>query len=185
MSDSGATGFLIFLDRDGTIIEDRDYLSDPDGVSLLPGAVEGLLRFSALGGLLVVVTNQSGIGRGYFDRRAADAVNDRVQELLASVGIRLAGIYLCPHHPEDGCECRKPGTLMFETASREHGLPLDDSYMIGDRMSDVEAGRRIGARTFLITGEPQAPDDCGADYVVCDLTEVADLIESSRSSEAT
>ena len=173
--------FLVFLDRDGTVVEDKHYLADPDGVELLDGAVEGLRNIMALGGRLVVVTNQSGIGRGLLDRSAADAVNNRLREVLDKEDIQLAGIYLCPHTPTDSCECRKPRSLLFETASHDLGLPLGDSYVIGDRESDVEAGRRIGASSILI--EPSGSNVQSTDdfRVATDLSQAAEIITCTRS----
>jgi len=172
--------FLVFLDRDGTIIEDRHYLADPDGVELLDGAAEGLRNIISLGGRLVVVTNQSGIGRGLFDRSAADAVNDRLRDVLNKEGIQLAGIYLCPHTPTDSCECRKPRSLLFETASHDLGLPLGDCYIIGDRSSDIEAGHRIKASTILIAPSESHVQSTDISWVATDLAHAAEFIIRTR-----
>ena len=188
MCDLDPAKFLVFLDRDGTIIEDRHYLSDPDGVVLLPGTIQGLGRIIALGGQLIVITNQSGIGRGYFDLLAAEAVNDRMNELLVAEGVELSGIYLCPHSPDDECNCRKPGTLLFEQAAEEQCVPLEGCYVIGDRSSDVEAGVRLGARTVFIAsaGDDEAATSLvRADITASDLIEAADFIAKTRRSDIT
>lgn len=136
----------LLLDRDDTILDDPGYLSDPSAVKFLPGAIEGLQRFQAQGWPLVVVTNQSGIGRGYYTEGELTLVHARFEELLRSEGVQLAGLYHCPHAPNEGCACRKPATKMAEDASNELGLRLPDAVMVGDKASDLEFGRRIGAR---------------------------------------
>lgn len=148
----------ILLDRDGTVIVERHYLSDPALVELEQGAAEGLSRLARNGWPLVILSNQSGIGRGLFDRAAADAVNDRVAELLGSHKIEVAGWYLCPHAPEAGCDCRKPRPGLALQAAAELGLDLGRSWMLGDKRSDVEMARAVGARAILVTTGHGAPD---------------------------
>jgi histidinol-phosphate phosphatase family protein len=161
--------FAVFLDHDGTVMADRHFLADPAGVELLPGAAAGLRRMRDLGAALVVVTNQSGVGRGYFDLGAVERVNDRLRELLAAEGIELDGIYVCPHGPDEGCACRKPEPGLFLQARDELGLDLGASFVVGDREVDVEAGRRLGATPIRIGREAE------------DLSAAADLIETARS----
>ncbi|NLF19240.1 MAG: HAD family hydrolase [Lentisphaerae bacterium] len=162
-----------FLDRDDTLIADRHYLSDPDGVELLPGAAAGLAALRRLGYRLVVVTNQSGVGRGYFTLEDVEAVHRRLTELLAAAGVSLDGIYLCPHVPEDRCDCRKPATGMVERACADLGLDPRRSAMIGDKASDVELARRCGMAAILIETSPGAEPDCRPDARVADLTAAA------------
>jgi D-glycero-D-manno-heptose 1,7-bisphosphate phosphatase len=142
----------LFVDRDGTIIVDRHYLSDPTGVELLPGAVAGLRAFQDAGYALVVITNQSGIARGMYTAADYERVRNRLDELLAEEGVRLDGVYYCPHHPSrgDACECRKPGTLLYRCAARDLGLDFASSVYVGDRRSDVEAAATLGGRAFLV-----------------------------------
>jgi histidinol-phosphate phosphatase family protein len=161
-----------FLDRDGTIVADKHYLSDPDGLELLPNALEGLRELRELGARLVVVTNQSGVGRGYFPAEAIDRMHERLRQLLVEGGVELDAIYVCPHAPDDGCECRKPGTALFERAAEDLGLDLGTSFVVGDKDADVEAGRRIGATPILV-----GPDD---DADAPDLLAAARLIRSAR-----
>jgi D-glycero-D-manno-heptose 1,7-bisphosphate phosphatase len=172
--------FAIF-DRDGTLILERHYLSDPEQVELLPGVVDGLRRLRDLGLGLAVVTNQSAVGRGYFDRNRLDLIHRRMEELLAAKGIRLDGVYICPHTPEDDCQCRKPLPGLIEQASRELGFDPRECFVIGDKDCDIELGRRIGAAAFLVRtgyGAQTAAAGAGsADYVVDDLTEAARIIE--------
>ncbi len=150
-----------FLDRDGTLIVERDYLSQPEGVELLPGAVAGLRALRQAGYALVLVTNQSGIARGLFGLDDFRAVQARLEELLAAEGVRLDGVYLCPHHPDFGppCECRKPGPGLYRQAERELGLDLARSLFIGDRLSDVDAAAALGGTGILVrTGYGRAAE---------------------------
>lgn len=139
----------LLLDRDGTIIWDPGYLSDPALVRLLPGAAEAMKRFQDAGWLLVVVSNQSGIARGKYGRAELEAVHARMVALLAEGGVRLDGAYYCEHGPDDGCACRKPRPGMLEQAARELGFDLSASLMVGDKPSDVEAAVAAGARGIL------------------------------------
>ena len=140
----------IFFDRDGTLIEERNYLADPQGVALLPGAAEAVRRAREAGYLAVVLTNQSGVGRGYFTMNEVEAVNRRLGELLAAEGAQLDGIYVCPHAPEDGCDCRKPRTGLVARAARELAMDLAGSWVIGDKAADVELARNAGMRSVLV-----------------------------------
>ena len=167
-----AVTWAAFLDRDGTIVVDKHYLADPDGLELLPNALDGLLELRDLGARLVVVTNQSGVGRGYFPAETVERMHKRLRELLAEGGVELDGIYVCPHAPGDGCDCRKPGTALFERAADELGLDLGASFVLGDKEADVEAGRRIGATPVLV-----GPGD---DADAPDLLAAARLIRSRR-----
>jgi D-glycero-D-manno-heptose 1,7-bisphosphate phosphatase len=167
----------VLLDRDGTIIVERSYLSDPAQVLLEEGAAEGLRRLAKAGWLLVVLTNQSGIGRGYFDRAAAEEVNARVAALLAVEGVPIAGWYLCPHGPDEACNCRKPRPGLARQAADELGLDLTRSWMIGDKRSDVELARRIGARPILVT------TGHGRDYADAIHAEGVPVCESLTESE--
>jgi len=141
----------VFLDRDGTIIVERHYLSDPALVELEVGAAQGLKLLQDLGHPLVVVSNQSGIGRGKFTLDDAHTVNARVAELLAEQGVTIAGWYMCPHAPGTDCRCRKPLIGMPEQARAELGLSWDGCYVIGDKRIDVELGQAIGGTGLLVT----------------------------------
>ncbi len=148
----------VFLDRDGTLVEDPGFLRDPAAVRLLPGAADAVARLNARGVPVVVVTNQSGLARGKVRWEEYAAVEARVGELLAAAGARLTATYLCPHHPEVNgpCPCRKPGTRLFERAAEELGLGLGEAVYIGDRIGDVEPALALGGRGILVaTGEGQ------------------------------
>jgi histidinol-phosphate phosphatase family protein len=142
----------VFLDRDGTIIHDAHYLADPAGVRLLPGAAEAVARLNAAGIPVIVVTNQSGIGRGYFSEADFRAVQARVEELLGAEGAKIDAVYHCPHSPdaEPPCDCRKPGVGLFLRAAEEHGLDPARSWYVGDRLRDLAPVERLGGRGILV-----------------------------------
>ena len=170
----------VLLDRDGTMIVEREYLADPAGVTLLPRTVEGLRTLQTAGFGLIVVTNQSGIGRGFFDEAALAAVHARMRELLAGENIALDGIYYCPHVDDDGCNCRKPRTGLAEQAGRELGFDAAQTYVVGDKAIDVELAEALGAVSILVrTGYGAATErkgNCRPDYVADDLSAAADAI---------
>lgn len=153
----------VFLDRDGTLMEDRGYLADPDGVRLLPGAAPALRALRAGGALLVVVSNQSGLARGLIRRGQHERVDTRFHELLAADGVELDACYYCEHGPDEGCECRKPRPGMLRAAARAHDLDLAASLIVGDKPSDVAAGRSAGCATALL-GAGQGADFCAPDW---------------------
>lgn len=172
---------FVVLDRDGTIIVERHYLSDPEGVELLPRVASGLQQLSAMGLGLIVVTNQSGIGRGLFDTARLALIHQRLCALLAVEGIHLDGIYFCPHTPEDACACRKPRTGLLECAAQELDFDPGATFVIGDKPCDIELGQRVGATTFLVRtgyGAAVAADAMvRSDYVVDGVWEAAQMIE--------
>jgi len=142
----------VFLDRDGTLIEDVGYPRDPEAVRLLDGAPEALAALRRAGFALVVVSNQSGIGRGLVSREEADAVHARFVRELRARGVELDDVRYCPHAPEEACACRKPAAGLLLDSARELGLDLERSFMVGDKPADVEAGRTAGCRTVLFDG---------------------------------
>jgi len=168
----------ILLDRDGTILVERHYLADPAGVELLPGAAEGLRGLARLGPL-VVVTNQSGLARGYFDRATLEAIHAEMRRQLAAHGVELAAIEVCPHHPDDGCACRKPRPGLALRAAARLGFDPARAIVIGDKACDVGLGRAIGATTILVrTGygaREEAARTCRPHLVADDLREAAEL----------
>lgn len=147
----------VFLDKDGTLVENVPYNVEPDLVRLAPGVADGLRALHDAGYRLIVITNQSGVARGYFPEAALAAVNRCLNTLLADQGVFLSGFYYCPHHP-DGvvpgynrvCNCRKPKPGLILHAARDLGIDLSQSWFVGDILNDVEAGRRAGCRTILI-----------------------------------
>ncbi len=184
---AGLRRSAVFLDRDGTIIEDGGYIDHPDQARLCAGAREALRRMRRAGHVLIVASNQSGVARGLFDERAVDEVNARITSLLGGEAAPDA-FYYCPYL--DGPEAvvaayrrdsdwRKPKPGMLLAAAQEHGIDLARSWMIGDAPRDVEAGRRAGCRTILLAPDG-APDagGAGADHVVATLREAADIVEA-------
>ncbi|HEY2954594.1 MAG TPA: HAD family hydrolase [Candidatus Eisenbacteria bacterium] len=140
----------VFLDRDGTIVVERGYLSDPSEIELLPGAARALRELKAAGYPLVVVSNQSGVGRGLFPASRVHEAMARLRGLLREHGVELDGIYFCPHRPDEGCACRKPGTALLERAADDLRLDLKRSVMVGDKRLDPETGRRAGGLGLLV-----------------------------------
>jgi D-glycero-D-manno-heptose 1,7-bisphosphate phosphatase len=176
---------VALLDRDGTLIKEKHYLADPAQVELILGVGEGLRRLSEMGVGLFVVTNQSGIGRGFYTADQMNLVHERMFELLALDGVRLDGIYHCPHHPEDGCGCRKPATGLVKSAERDFGFSARDGIVVGDKACDIELGKQLGATTFLVRtgyGEEVAREGhVVPDYTVKSLAEAVPLIETMYS----
>jgi histidinol-phosphate phosphatase family protein len=181
------TGRPVILDRDGTIVVDAGYLDDPQQLRYLPGAVQGLRRLHRAGHPLVVISNQSGVGRGLFTLERLEAINQRFRAMLAEDGAPLAGLYFCPHSPEAGCDCRKPNTRLIRQAAEALGFELRDAIVIGDKSSDIELGKRVGATTILVASGSGASDGKPAhpDYVVRDLLEAAWVIDPPADLGAT
>jgi D-glycero-D-manno-heptose 1,7-bisphosphate phosphatase len=153
----------VFLDRDGTIIEDTGYVAGKEQVKFLPRSAEAIKSLNENGFKVIVVSNQAGVARGYFIEADVRDTNQYIQETLAGQGARIDAFYYCPHHVEGvveayrrDCYCRKPNPGMLEWAKEDFGLDLDKSFVIGDRYSDVEAGLRAGCRTVLL-GDGYAP----------------------------
>ncbi len=157
----------VFLDRDGTVNEEVGYLRDLSRLRLIPGAAAAVRRLNEAGCRVVIVTNQSGVARGYFPESLVAETHDLLARMLAREGARIDGFYYCPHHPYAGssaytmqCDCRKPATGLLDRAARELDIELRSSFMVGDKWSDVELGRRAGCRSILVrTGFGQ--DDPG------------------------
>ena len=140
----------LFVDRDGTLNPDLHYLKDSDRLELFRGVGSALRLVRERGDLVVCVTNQSGIDRGLYTPEDVQRIHQRLNELLGRAGARVDAFYFCPHAPERGCACRKPGTELFERARADLGLDLGASAFIGDRLVDIEAGRRLGVLTALV-----------------------------------
>ena len=154
----------LFLDRDGTIIHDEHYIATPQQVALIPGAAQAIRRANDAGVHVIVVTNQSGIARGLLTTQDYEAVHRRMVELLANEGAHIDDAYFCPHHPEFSgpCECRKPGTLLFEQAAARHGIDLSQSAFIGDHWRDAKPALRFGGRGILVPSDDTRPDELKA-----------------------
>lgn len=181
----------VFLDRDDTIVHDVPYCSDPAQVRLVDGAARAIRRLNEAGWVTVIVTNQSGISRGYFDDAALGRVHARLRELLAKEGARVDAIYHCPHTTADGCDCRKPEPGMALRAAADLRLDLPRSIVVGDRMLDVLLAKRIGARSVLCPSErgraelALAGPEEKPDAVVKDLVEAVDWILAQEGERTT
>jgi histidinol-phosphate phosphatase family protein len=146
----------LFLDRDGTINIDYHYIKDPGLVELFPGAAEAIKRANEAGFYVAVVTNQSGVNRGLITREQLDAVHVRLQEKLNALGAHIDSFEICIHAPSEQCECRKPKSLLLTAAAKRVGLALPKSYMVGDRLTDIAAGKGAGCQAILVkTGNGQ------------------------------
>ncbi len=148
-----------FVDRDGTLIRDTGYVSSPEDVVLLPGAAEAVRLLNQAGIPVVIVTNQSGIARGYLGESEFRAVQERVESLLRAAGARIDATYFCPHVPEDRCDCRKPGLGLYRKAASEVGFDLAGALYVGDRARDVLPALELGGKGLLVAGETGGYDD--------------------------
>jgi D-glycero-D-manno-heptose 1,7-bisphosphate phosphatase len=172
----------VFLDRDGTIIDDPGYLHEPGKVKLLPGAAEAIRRLNEGGFVVVIVSNQSGIARGKYGVEQYSAVQRRLVELLEQHGARIDGAYYCPHHPQftGPCECRKPAVKLFHDAQAALDIDLTRSWWVGDLLSDVQPARQLGGHGILVsTGKGklhQGQARALGVMVVADLRAAADEI---------
>jgi histidinol-phosphate phosphatase family protein len=172
----------VFLDRDGTIIEERGFLGDPSGVEILPTVTDALRLLREHGFATIVVSNQSGVARGYFDDAAVSAVNDEIARQLANDGIAIDGWYWCSHFEQD-CACRKPAPGMVHRAVGEQGLTLDGSAMIGDRGSDIALAHAVGIPGILLPGVLPY-DGPEPDFRAQTLLEAADRIVARTLRQA-
>ena len=153
----------VFLDRDGTLIEDAHYLSRPEQVKLIEGAAEAIARINSLLVPVIVITNQSGIARGIFSVEDHDRVTTHLNEMLREKGAHVDASYYCPHAPEDGCDCRKPGTLLFRNAKKDlPGIDLARSLYIGDRFRDIEPALALGGQGVLVPSPETPPSEIEA-----------------------
>ncbi len=183
----------VFLDKDGTLVEDVPYNVDPARIRLMPGAQDALQALHAAGYLIVVVSNQSGVARGLFPEQALRGVEQHLREALGRAGVPLAGFYYCPHH-RDGivpayaiaCGCRKPEPGLIYRAACELAIDLHASWLMGDILDDVEAGRRAGCRTVLIDHGSETEwiltPERRPDHVVGDLAGAAQLVLDQRAA---
>lgn len=174
----------VFLDRDGTIAEDVSYCRRPEDFRVFARAAEAVAMLNEAGLAVVVVTNQSGLARGYFTEEALAQIHQKMKGELARYGAWVDAVYYCPHHPDDGCGCRKPATDLFQRAAEELGLALAGSYVVGDCEMDVRAGQTLGCQTVLVeTGPaPWTPDGASPDHRALTLYEAAQWILSREKS---
>ena len=155
-------GVTVFLDRDGTLNPDPGYIRSPDQFELFPGVADALARLKQAGAQLILVTNQSGIARGLLSTCDLEAVHMKLKDLLHAAGASLDAVYVCPHHPDDRCSCRKPNQGMIDQARRDQPIDLTRSYLIGDHVRDIELAKRVGLRGILVTTGSLSPQDAEA-----------------------
>ena len=170
---------LVILDRDGVINADSDaFIKSPHEWRALPGSLEAIRDLCSAGFDVVVATNQSGVGRGLFDAETLAAIHRRMRDAVQDAGGRLAGIYFCPHHPDDGCTCRKPAPGLLEQIGRDFARSLEQVPVIGDSARDLDAARKVGARPILVRTGKGAGTEAGlsADAEVYD-----DLAAAARA----
>ena len=184
------SGFTIFLDRDGTLNPDPGYIPSSDQFELFPGVAQALSRLKQAGARLIVVTNQSGVARGLFSAGDLDGIHAKLRYLLGEAGVSLDAIYVCPHHPDDGCNCRKPDRGLIDRAVGEQRIDLTRSYLIGDHARDIELAKRVGSRSILVTTGAVLPEQVEGlkasgpvpDRVASSLAEAVDwLLSDARS----
>lgn len=173
--------WAVFMDRDGTINEEVEYLSRPGDVRLIPGAAEAIRLLNEAGVPAIVVTNQAGVGRGYLSEAEVAEIHNELARQLADQGAHLDAIYHCPHRPDDRCDCRKPKPGMLERAARDFRLALKRCFVIGDKVSDLEAGYRVSCRMVLVlTGYGTDSREELKDYTFQPDFVAADLLEAVR-----
>ncbi len=180
----------VFLDRDGTIVVERGYITVPGMIELLPGVAEAIVRLRAGGWKVFVATNQGCVGKGMITEEELGTINFRMLSMLGAEGAQLDGIYVCPHHPNGTvpdyaieCDCRKPRPGLLERAASENDLDLSQCFMIGDHLRDLEAARSAGARGILVLtghGHDTATQEHGADHVAADLAAAVDWLLSNH-----
>lgn len=175
---SQTEGRAVFLDRDGTLIEDVNFLREPSGIRIMPGAPEAIRLLREGGYRIIIVSNQSGVARGCFTEEKLVEINEKVQALFAEAGAAIDAVYYCPHLPEGiapeyaiDCLCRKPLPGMFFRAAADWNIELTDSFAIGDSERDVEAGRRAGCHTILV--KPDPPERTVADALAPTILDAA------------
>lgn len=171
----------LFLDRDGTVLVEKGYVTTVEDVELLPGVAGAIEAAVSAGWKVIIVTNQACVAKGLITEDELGAIHQRMLAMLGAEGAFLDGVYWCPHHPEGSvpefsiaCSCRKPLPGLLEQAAAEHGLELADCVMVGDTLRDLEAGRAAGARTILVRtgkGEATSREEHGADAVVATLAD--------------
>jgi histidinol-phosphate phosphatase family protein len=172
----------LFLDRDGTVIEDRGYMHDPALVQLLPDAAETLRAMARDGWALIVVSNQSGVARGLITPQEMDAVQKRFLDVMSGANVEITASYVCVHRPDDGCHCRKPSPFHVEQAAREYGLDLKQSWMIGDRRSDILCGKNAGCRTIWLSNPLFPVVEGVADFVAQGWPEAQRILAHNAGS---
>ncbi len=182
---SAAPGTAVFLDRDGTLNHDTGYVLSPEQLVLFPGVPEAIARLNRLGAMVLLVTNQSAIGRGMMTIAGLESIHERLAELISPYGARIDGIFFCPHHPQDWCGCRKPKSGLIDQAVIRFALNVSQCYLVGDKRSDLEAAQTASVPGVLVMTSSYSADvvrarDAGQvpiDYVADSFVHAVDWIE--------
>lgn len=176
----------VFLDRDGVINKEVGYLNNPAKFEFLPRAIQALKKIFDSEYKIVVVTNQSGVSRGYFTKEILRRIHDKMTDMLTVEGVSIDGIYFCPHHPDDGCSCRKPETGLIIKASKELDIDLNGSFFIGDTTGDILTGKNAGLKTILVEtghGGKDGRVNIKPDYTASDLLAAAEIILGEKDDQ--
>ena len=176
------TNRAVFIDRDGTMAKDVNYCRRPEDFVLFPNTAKAIKLLNEHGFKVIVVTNQSGIARGYFTEETLAQIHKKMKEELAEGGARVDGIYYCPHHPDDNCDCRKPKPKLVLQAAKEHDIDLKRSFVVGDLSMDIELGKGAGCKTILLRDSPQEDTGISPDYIASDLLEAAQYVLRWKNS---
>lgn len=166
----------VFLDRDGTMAEDAHYCSRPEDFALFPTTARAVRLLNEHGFKVIVITNQSGIGRGYFTKETLAEIHDKMKGDLAKEGAEVDAIYYCPHHPEDNCDCRKPRPRLLLQAARDFNIDVKRSFVVGDLPADVGLGKAVGCKTILVGATPLPIDGIRPDAIVANVLEAVQEI---------
>lgn len=177
------TNRAVFLDRDGTMAKDVHYCRRPEDFKLFPNTAKAIKLLNEHGFKVIVVTNQSGIARGYFTEETLAQIHEKMKSDLAKEGAWIDGIYYCPHHPDDNCDCRKPKPKLVLQAVRGRDIELKHSFVVGDLEMDVGLGKAVGCKTILLRDSPQEDMSISPDYIVSDLLEATQLVLKWKNKE--
>lgn len=173
----------VFLDRDGTMAKDVHYCRRPEDFRLFPNTAKAIKLLSEHGFKVIVITNQSGIARGYFTEEALAQIHEKMKAELAKEGAWIDGIYYCPHHPDDNCNCRKPKPKLVLQAAKEHDIDLKHSFVVGDLSLDIDMGKAVGCKTILLLDSPQEDMNISPDYIASDLLEATQYMLQWENKE--
>lgn len=177
------TNRAVFLDRDGTMAKDVHYCRRPEDFRLFPNTAKAIKLLSEHGFKVIVITNQSGIARGYFTEEALAQIHEKMKAELAKEGAWIDGIYYCPHHPDDNCNCRKPKPKLVLQAAKEHDIDLKHSFVVGDLSLDIDMGKAVGCKTILLLDSPQEDMNISPDYIASDLLEATQYVLQWENKE--
>ena len=166
----------VFLDRDGTIAPDVNYCSCPEDFELFPNTGSAVKLLNEHGFKVIVITNQSGIARGYFTEETLAEIHKKMKTELIKEGAQIDGIYYCPHHPDDNCDCRKPKPKLALQAAKDFDIDLEHSFVVGDLQMDIGLGKAVGCRTIMVGNHPLQDGDEIPDAAVSDILEAAKII---------